>query len=118
MGALAPQLLTDDWVPVLVDAFKTALEASLAGDGDDVKKVAAVADAAQDAGESLDVEGEPEHEDALPCAIVPLKVRKPCAYMRVCSPTDWRTRGRPCLSIFVSCATCFCRWQRPPAAEA
>ena len=83
MGALAPQLLTDDWVPVLVDAFKTALEASLAGDGDDAKQVAAVADAAQDAGESLDVEGEPEHEDALPCAIVPLKVRKPCAYMRV-----------------------------------
>ena len=66
-------------------AERAALEASLAGDGDDVKKVAAVADAAQDAGESLDVEGEPEHEDALPCAIVPLKVRKPRAHARLLS---------------------------------
>lgn len=61
VDALAPQLLTQDWVPVLVDCFRTALEASLV-----------TADSGEDHADTARATNE-QDEDSRPCGSVPLK---------------------------------------------
>ena len=61
VDALAPQLLTQDWVPVLVDCFRTALEASLV-----------TADIGEDHANTAKQMNDQE-KDSRPCGPVPLK---------------------------------------------
>ena len=68
VDALAPQLLTEAWVPVLVDCFRTALEASLTT----AEAGAETLQRTEDDADTARYARVPD-EDSRPCGLVPLK---------------------------------------------
>lgn len=68
VDALGPQLLTEDWVPVLVDCFRTALEASLATEDTSVRSSQHTEGDAERPAATVEQDGHSQ-----PCGLVPLK---------------------------------------------
>jgi|EP01046_Picozoa_sp_COSAG06_P010820 hypothetical protein len=73
VDALAPQLLTEAWVPVLVDCFRTALESSLTKQDDTGTTPAQHKEDDTGARAEIDEPAEDVDEDSRPCGPVPLK---------------------------------------------
>lgn len=73
VDALAPQLLTEEWVSVLVDCFRTGLEASLTKEGEGATPEGNRMSPTDATTQGEDAVAEEDDDDAKPCGNVPLK---------------------------------------------